>query len=178
MTSQFVYRLTARNSFRDIKQFEESVPVIKEHEILVRIGAVALNYRDLAISNGSYPLSVKDQIVPCSDGAGEVVEVSAAVSGVNKADHVIGSFNLTHLYGPLRDVDHALGGTVDGVLRQYIALPEQAITVIPKSASLSFPQMASLVCTGITAWNALYGNIPLKPGQTVLFQGAYLKPMR
>jgi NADPH:quinone reductase-like Zn-dependent oxidoreductase len=58
MPSQFVYRLTARNSFRDIKQFEESVPIIKEHEVLVRIRAVALNYRDLAISNGSYPLPV------------------------------------------------------------------------------------------------------------------------
>jgi NADPH:quinone reductase-like Zn-dependent oxidoreductase len=178
MKSQIVYRLTARNSFRDIKQFEEPMPTINLHEVLVRIKAVALNYRDLAISDGSYLLPVKDQVVPCSDGAGEVVETGTAVSGVRKGDHVIGSFNLTQLYGPQRDSDHAQGGTVDGVLRQYVALPEQAITVIPKSAGLSFPQMASLVCAGVTSWNALYGNTPLKPGQIVLFQGAYPSQMK
>jgi NADPH:quinone reductase-like Zn-dependent oxidoreductase len=144
---------------------------------LVKIKAVALNYRDLVISDGTYPFPAKDQVVPCSDGAGEVVDIGGAVSSVKKGDHVIGSFNLTHLYGFQPDHGQAQGSAVDGVLCQYVAIPEQAIAVIPKTANLTFPQMASLVCTGVTAWNALYGNIPLKPGQIVLFQGVYLKPV-
>lgn len=175
MTSQIVYRLVANNSFLDIKQFEEPVPTLAQNEVLVRIKAVALNYRDLVISDGTYPEPVKDQLVPCSDGAGEVVDIGAAVSGVKKGDRVIGNFNLTHLYGFQLDRGQAQGGAVDGVLRQYIAIPEQAIAVVPKSANLSFPEMASLVCAGVTAWNAFYGNIPLKPGQVVLFQGKYPK---
>jgi len=57
------------------------------------------------------------------------------------------------------------------MLRQYIALPSTAIVKIPSTTTLSWGQLAALVCTGTTAWNALYGNVPLKPGQTVLAQG-------
>jgi len=66
---------------------------------------------------------------------------------------------------------NGLGGPKDGVLRQYIAIPATAIVKIPSTTKLSWSQLASLVCTGTTAWNALYGNLPLKPGQTLLFQG-------
>ena len=57
------------------------------------------------------------------------------------------------------------------MLRQYIAVPASAIVKIPYTSKLSWAQLAGLVCTGTTSWNALYGNLPLKPGQTVLFQG-------
>lgn len=173
MATQTVYRLTGRTSFRDIKRFEEPIPTIDRHEVLIKIKAVSLNYRDIAISNGSYPFPVKDNVIPCSDGAGEVVEVGSAVSRLQKGDYVIGNFDISHMYGPQLNFDNAQGGPIDGVLREYVALPEQAVTHIPKDTSLSFSQMASLVCTGVTAWNALYGNIPLKPGQTVLFQGMH-----
>ncbi|KUF91161.1 hypothetical protein AM588_10009661 [Phytophthora nicotianae] len=65
----------------------------------------------------------------------------------------------------------SLGGNVDGVLRQYIALPAQVLTKVPEESDVSFVQMASLVASGVTAWNALFGVQPLKAGQTVLFQG-------
>ena len=63
------------------------------------------------------------------------------------------------------------GGNVDGVLRQYITLPATSVVKIPEGGDQSFAEWASLVCTGVTSWNALYGNIPMKPGQTVLCQG-------
>lgn len=63
-----------------------------------------------------------------------------------------------------------LGGPADGVLRVYIAVPVQSVVKIPESSTLSYAQWASVVCTGVTAKNALYGNLPLKPGQAVLFQ--------
>ncbi|KIM94002.1 hypothetical protein OIDMADRAFT_106866 [Oidiodendron maius Zn] len=171
MTSHTVYRLVDRNSFRDIKPFEEPIPTINHNEVLVRIRAVALNYRDLIIADGTYPFPSKDQVIPCSDGAGEVVKVGNTVSSVKEGDHVIANFNLAHLYGFQADHSQAQGAGADGVLRQYAVFREEALAIVPKSANLSFPQMASIVCTGVTAWNAFYGNVPLKPGQTVLFQG-------
>lgn len=83
----------------------------------------------------------------------------------------IANFDVTNLYGPQQDWLNGLGGPIDGMLRQYIALPATCIVKIPATTSLTWGQLASLVCTGTTAWNALYGNLPLKPGQTVLLQG-------
>ncbi|RFU74039.1 nadp-binding rossmann-fold containing [Trichoderma arundinaceum] len=145
MATQIVYRLTARNSFRDIKPFKEPIPTIERHEVLVKIKAVSLNYRDIAISNGSYPFPVKDSVVPCSDGAGEIVEVGAAVSRLHKGDYVIGNFDLSHQYGPQQDFNNGQGGPIDGVLREYAVLPAQSVTKIPKDTTLNFAQMASLL---------------------------------
>jgi len=169
--SGVVYRLKAFTSIQDLKRYEEPIPNIDRHEVLINIKAVSLNYRDIAIANGTYPFSVKDRVVPCSDGAGEIVAVGDSVVDLKVGDLVVGVFNITHLYGPQLTFGHALGGTIDGVLREYVVLPEQSVTKIPRNTSLSFPQMASLVCTGVTAWNALFGYHPLRPGQIVLFQG-------
>jgi NADPH:quinone reductase-like Zn-dependent oxidoreductase len=91
------------------------------------------------------------------------------VIGFKKGDRVISNFDSTHLYGPSRNWSNGLGGPVDGMLTQYKALPYFSLVKIPNH--LSYEQAASLVCTGTTTWNALHGNNPLLPGQTVLFQG-------
>lgn len=173
MPSQQVFRLTGnRESYHELQTFQEDIPTISNREVLIRVRAVALNYRDLAISKSTYPFPVKEKVVPCSDAVGEVVEVGSAVSrNIAKGDTIVGTFDPTNLYGPQRDWNNGQGGPVDGVLRQYIVLPAEAVVKVPKDSSLSHAQWASLVCTGVTAWNSLYGNIPLKPGQTVLFQG-------
>src|SRR5690606_1644139 len=62
------------------------------HEVRVEVHAVSLNYRDLMVANGSYPASVGAPIIPCSDGAGEVVAVGAEVSRVKPGDRVVASF--------------------------------------------------------------------------------------
>jgi NADPH:quinone reductase-like Zn-dependent oxidoreductase len=131
---------------------------------------ISPNYRDIIIASGTYPFPVKDQVVPCSDAAGEVVEIGSLVEVLEIGDRVVANFDVSNLYGPQRDWQHCHGGPIDGMLRQYIALPGNAVAKIPKNSKLSLTQMASLVCTGTAAWNALYGNIPLRPGQTVLFQ--------
>lgn len=109
--------------------------------------------------------------MPCSDGAGVVEEVGSDVEGLQVGDRVIANFDVRHFYDPQSDWLHGHGGPIDGVLRQYMAVPGDALTKIPAESTLSFAQMAALVCTGTTSWNALYGNLPLKPGQTVLFLG-------
>jgi NADPH:quinone reductase-like Zn-dependent oxidoreductase len=168
---QTVFRLEKRDSIDNLQSSQEPIPEIDGHEVLVRVRAVTLNFRDLAIATGKYPAPVKESVVPCSDAAGEVVKVGKHVLNLKEGDYVVGNFDVSNLYGPQQNMNNSLGGPLDGVLRQYIALPEIVLTRIPKSTSMNFLQMAALVCTGVTAWNALYGNNPLKPGQVVLFQG-------
>jgi NADPH:quinone reductase-like Zn-dependent oxidoreductase len=173
-SNHLVYRLQSPTGHEQLKLLQEPKPRIDKHEVLVKIHAVSLNYRDIVVANGGYPFPVKEKVVPCSDAAGEVVEVGSALEGFTVGDRVIASFDPTNLYGPQVDWNHGHGGPIDGVLRQYVAFAGSAVAKIPDSAGLTYPQMASLVCTGVTAWNALFGAVPLKPGQTILFQGMLL----
>ncbi|KAG2836555.1 hypothetical protein PC118_g17592 [Phytophthora cactorum] len=117
-----------------------------------------------------YPFPVKDDLVPCSDGGGIVVELGADVKTLQLGDHVIASFDSNNLDGLAPGLKReSLGGNVDGVRYQYIALPAQVLTKVPEECGISFVQMASLMASGVTAWNALFGVLPLKAGQTVLF---------
>ncbi|GAB9463758.1 Zinc-type alcohol dehydrogenase protein [Globisporangium polare] len=170
-TTNTVFRHSERTSHHNLTVSTEPMPTIAAHQVLVQIKSVALNYRDIAIADSSYPFPVKDDVVPCSDGAGVVVQVGSDVEGLSVGDRVIANFDVKHMYGPQPDWLHGHGGPIDGVLRQYMAVPGDALTKIPRESTLSFTQMAALVCTGTTSWNALYGNVPLKPGQTVLFLG-------
>ena len=110
-------------------------------------------------------------MVPGSDAAGDIVEVGEGVTGFAKGDKVVAAFDPATLYGPIKTWQTGLGGPTDGVLREYITIPAQSVVKVPESSTLSYAQWASVVCTGVTVWNSLYGNVALKPGQTVLFQG-------
>lgn len=171
MSTQTVFRLANHTSIDDIKVHEEKVQQPAAQEVLVRVHSVALNYRDYAIVTGGYPFEVKDNVVPCSDLSGEIEAVGPQVDGLRRGDKVIASFDLATLYGTISSWKHGLGGPIDGVLRQFVVLPSNAVVKVPHETELSHAQLASLVCTGTTAWNALYGNNPLKPGQVVLFLG-------
>ncbi|KAM0325384.1 hypothetical protein ACHAQA_007369 [Verticillium albo-atrum] len=171
MAKQQTFRLHSRTSINDLVVSEEPIPTPGPREVLIKIRSVALNYRDYAIAVNKYPFSVKESVVPCSDLAGEVVEVGRGVEDLAPGDQVISAFDLKTLHGTIPDWEHGLGGGVDGGLREYIVLPAEIIVKIPPGSGLTYAQMASLVCTGTTAWNSLYGNTPLRPGQTVLFLG-------
>ncbi|KAM0456705.1 hypothetical protein ACHAO4_003736 [Trichoderma viride] len=170
-SKQTVFRLNSRQGIVDLSKSEEDIPKAAAHEVLIKIHSVALNYRDIAIATSHYPFPVKDNVVPVSDAAGEIVEIGPNVHGFTVGDWVIANFNPVNLYGPMKDWNGGLGGPVDGVLRNYLPINANSVIKVPKESSLKASQWASLVCTGTTAWNALYGNVPLKPGQTVLFQG-------
>ncbi|WQF76723.1 Putative GroES-like superfamily, alcohol dehydrogenase-like, NAD(P)-binding domain superfamily [Colletotrichum destructivum] len=171
VTTQQVFRLSQRTSIRDLETRDEPIPEPSSNEVLIHIRSVALNFRDYAVATGKYPFPVKDDVVPCSDLSGDVVKVGSHVDDFAPGDRVISVFDISTLYGAMKDWNHSLGGKLDGALRQYIALPSAALVKIPAEARLSYSQLAALVCTGSTAWNSLYGNIALKPGQTVLFLG-------
>lgn len=71
-------------------------------------------------------------MIPCSDAAGEIVEVGSLVDNLKVGDRVVATFDATNLYGPQKDWDHGHGGPVDGFLREYAALPATAVTKIPE----------------------------------------------
>lgn len=80
---QTVFRINGeRTSVRNLKAFNEPIPEPAKHEILIKVHAVSLNFRDIAIATSQYPFPVKDSVVPCSDAAGEVVQIGEGVKGV------------------------------------------------------------------------------------------------
>ena len=136
---------------------------------MVRIRAVSLNFRDLAVLRASKKRAKR--IVPASDGAGDVVAVGERVTRVKVGDRVAAAFFPTWTSGGLTKDHHAnaLGGLIDGVLAEHVVLPESACVRIP--AHFSFEQASTLPCAGVTAWNALFEATSLRPGDTVLVQG-------
>ncbi|KAI8190127.1 Zinc-type alcohol dehydrogenase-like protein [Colletotrichum sp. SAR 10_86] len=173
MASQQVFRLPQRNSIQDLQLGTEPIPSPSSYEVLIRIRSVALNFRDFAVATGKYPFPVKDNVVPCSDLAGDVMKVGQHVDGFAEGDKVVAAFDLSTLYGPMKDWNHSLGGVFDGALRQYIVLPTSALVKVSSDSQLSYSELSALVCTGSTVWNSLYGNTVLKPGQTVLCLGEF-----
>ncbi|KAJ5675581.1 hypothetical protein N7462_008478 [Penicillium macrosclerotiorum] len=159
------------NDFDGLVYQDAPVPNFGENEVLVRLQAASLNYRDLIIPKGKYPFPCNFPVVPASDGAGEVVEVGSKVTEFKKGDKVATLFNQGHQYG---DIDitatqTGLGGVIDGALRQYGVFNERGLVKAAKN--LTPLENSTLSCAALTSWNALYGLKPLKPGQVVLVQG-------
>ncbi len=149
---------------------ERATPAPGPGEVLVKIHAVSLNYRDLMIVKGAYNPKLRLPRIPCSDGAGEVASIGDGVSAFKPGDRVCAIFMQNWLEGPPTptNVKGALGGDIDGTLAEYILLKETGLVRIPDY--LSFEEAATLPCAGVTAWNAL-ARANLQPGSTVLIQG-------
>jgi NADPH:quinone reductase-like Zn-dependent oxidoreductase len=140
-------------------------------ETLVRIRAASLNFRDLLVVEGKYNPKMKLPRVPASDGAGEIAAVGAGVSGWKPGDRVVLPFFPAWREGPLTRAKaaSALGGDVDGVLREFVTISADCLLPIPEH--LDFIQAAALPCAAVTAWHGLFVAGALQPGQTVLLQG-------
>jgi NADPH:quinone reductase-like Zn-dependent oxidoreductase len=155
----------------NLKQAERPVPEPRADEVLIRVHAASLNYRDLLVVQGKYNPRMKLPRVPLSDGAGEIVSVGADVTGWKSGDRVVVPFFPAWLDGELTATAaaSALGGDVDGMLREFALVPASALLPIPDH--LSYEQAATLPCAAVTAWNGLFVSGNLQPGQTLLLQG-------
>ncbi|KAG0736129.1 hypothetical protein G6F57_008113 [Rhizopus arrhizus] len=172
--TQAVYRIAEFTGPEGVKRFEEDVPTkLNKNEVLVKIKAVALNYRDVSVSNNAFITYTKNNVIPCSDGSGEVVAVGEDVQRFQVGDRIITNFDPTDMYGNAKFLDgNSLGSIVDGVLCQYRVFSQEAINKVPKDSHLSHEEAATLVGTGVTVWNSLYGSgKPFVAGQTVLMLG-------
>lgn len=141
-------------------------------EVKVRIHASSLNYRDLMMVRGEYNPKQALPLVPCSDAAGEVVEVGPGVKSLAVGQKVVSLFAPAWQGGgPERDkVRSTLGGPADGGLQTFMTMPATAF--VPMPAHLSFEEGATLTCAGLTAWSALVTLGNIKAGDTVLIQGS------
>ena len=139
-------------------------------EVLVRIRAVSLNYRDLLVVKGQYNPKMKLPRIPCSDGAGEILAVGPRVTRWKCGDKVAGIFMQNWIDGlpTSAKVKGALGGDIDGMLAEHVVLNEAGLVPIP--AHLTPEEASTLPCAAVTAWNAL-SAANLQPGSTVLVQG-------
>lgn len=140
-------------------------------EVLVKLAAASLNYRDYMVVTGIYNPRLKRPMIPLSDGAGTVEEIGAGVSRFQRGDRVAASFMQKWIDGPVTREKgaSALGGGIDGVLREFAVFSEDGLVHVP--ASLSDEEAATLPCAGVTAWHALFEETPGVPGDFVLLQG-------
>jgi NADPH:quinone reductase-like Zn-dependent oxidoreductase len=167
-----VYELEkGSTSLAGLQMVQRPEPKPSAHQVLIRIRATSLNYRDHMIVTGQYfGGAVNRDIIPLSDGAGEVVAIGDDVKRFKVGDRVAGTFFQVWKDGPRSFQPPALGVPLDGVLAEYVALHEDGVVMLPPS--LSFEEGASLPCAGVTAWNALMViGRPVRPGETVLCQG-------
>ncbi|EME80211.1 uncharacterized protein MYCFIDRAFT_31107 [Pseudocercospora fijiensis CIRAD86] len=143
-------------------------------QALIRLQAASLNYRDILVMNHdpSYPAMAKQDLIPCSDGAG-VVEEAGPGSEWKAGDRVIIQPNTWVSGFDPRDFDIFKtmgGGAMDGTLRRYLVWDDDRLIKAPDG--LSIEESSTLYTAGATAWNALmHGLFKLEPGMTVLTQG-------
>ncbi len=155
----------------NLEAFDEPAPKPGPGQVVIKIHAASLNYRDLMMVTGLYNPRMALPRIPCSDGAGEVVAQGEGVADLKPGDRVAGIFMQNWLDGPpsLAKYRAALGGDVDGMLAEYVAL--NATGVVPIPAHLSYDEGSTLPCAAVTAWNAVVIHGGIKPGDTVVIQG-------
>lgn len=150
---------------------ERDVPKATADEVLIKFHAASLNYRDLSMILGRYNPNLKMPLVPLSDGAGEVVGVGENVTRFSVGDRVMPIFMQGWINGGIefKKARTALGGDLDGVLREFGAFHENAVVKIPDH--LSYEEAATLPCAAVTAYHALFESGRLHPDDTVLLLG-------
>ncbi|KAI0673130.1 NAD-P-binding protein [Trametes maxima] len=165
------YRLPKADGFHNLTLTESPIPNLEATEVLVKVHAVSLQYRDLLVAKGQYPLGQKENPIPGSDLAGEIVAVGSEVSGWKVGDRVSSSLLTDYIFGEVTDeiIATGLGAPIDGVLTEYKVLPAHALVHIPEH--LSYEEASTLPCAAVTAYNALLGLRPLKGGDVVLVLG-------
>ncbi|MEQ8427908.1 MAG: NAD(P)-dependent alcohol dehydrogenase [Gammaproteobacteria bacterium] len=165
------YQVKTDEGFQAIECVE--LPDLKpaDDEILVKMKACSLNYRDLLIPLGGYPRNETRPVVPLSDGAGEIVETGKSVKGFKPGQRVMGNFFQDWVKGPVDETGlwSALGGGIDGTLAEYFLLKAHGTLAIPDY--LSYSEAATLPCAAVTAWHALVELGNINKDQTILLLG-------
>lgn len=160
------------NGLEALRRTQRPDPKPGRSEVLVRVRAASLNFRDLAVLRGLYPgPPMAENLIPLSDGAGEVVAVGEGVTRFRPGDRVAATFFQVWINGRPPAGLAALGAApVNGMLAEHVVLHEDGLVALPQA--LSFEEGATLPCAAVTAWHALMvAGKPIKPGDSVLALG-------
>ncbi|KAF4873819.1 Zinc-type alcohol dehydrogenase-like protein [Colletotrichum siamense] len=174
-TSGWIIQGTAPNDGSAALVWKQNLdfPKLSEHDVLVQFHAWSLNYPEIAIATGTYPWKQDDPIgIPGSDAAGEVVHVGSGVKNLTVGDRIFPIYYPNFDFGSAPTVETGRGVCgldAPGVFCEYALFDQRALSKIPKN--LSYKEAATLPCSALTAWNALYGYSQIKPGSWILVQG-------
>jgi NADPH:quinone reductase-like Zn-dependent oxidoreductase len=141
------------------------------NEVLLKMRAWSLNYRDLLVVRGVYAPKLRLPFQILSDGVGEVIETGPNVSRVQAGQRVAGAFMQTWVEGSFDEekAKSSLGGNIPGIAAEYVLLKAEGVVQVP--SHLTDEEAATLPCAALTAWNALVSSGHLAAGETVLVQG-------
>jgi NADPH:quinone reductase-like Zn-dependent oxidoreductase len=167
-----VFQIEGEWGVDNLKLSQRPVPKPGPGQVLVRMKASSLNYRDLVVPErgyGSYTGTLP--LIPVSDGVGVVSEIGPGVRRVVVGDRVCPTYFQNWIGGEpdLERLTQSLGGPLDGTMTEAMCLSEQGVVKVP--GYLSDAQAASLPCAALTAWSALTTASATKPGDRVLIQG-------
>lgn len=169
MNDMKAYLLHRNQGIQGLEMVERPSAHLAPTQVRIRVRAVALNARDLLIANAA---SDGPPIVPCSDGAGKVIEIGAEVQRWRVGDRVFPNFYPAWIAGaptPESAASGLGGGKQPGMLAEELVFDAGALVEVP--AHMSYVEAATLPCAGVTAWNALFGGARLLPGDSVLLLG-------
>jgi NADPH:quinone reductase-like Zn-dependent oxidoreductase len=158
-------------SLKGVKLVDIAEPVTGQNEVLIKIKAASLNFRDYLIVTDNYSTAALEKdLILLSDAAGEVVAVGSEVDRFAVGDRVSGTFFQVWKEGPMRQLPPALGLPLQGVLTELVALNQDGVVKIPEC--LSYEEASCLPCAAVTAWNATHvAGKPIRPGDDVVCIG-------
>ncbi len=132
------YAIESEFGIDNLKMLERDVTKPGPGQVLARMKAASVNYRDLLVISGKYSRNLPLPLIPFSDGAGEVVEIGEGVSRWKPGDRVAGIFFQEWLGGKISEAagKSALGGAINGVLAEFVAFREDGLVAIPASPIL------------------------------------------
>lgn len=165
------YEISSADGIDALHRAERAVPQPGPGQVLVRLYAASLNYRDLSTVLDPEARSISYPRVPGSDAAGEAVVVGLGVTRFVARDRVAGTFFQRWVDGAIcaEAMASALGGPLDGVLAEYVVFEESGLVAVPEH--LSWQEAATPPCAALTAWHSLVEMARVRAGETVLLLG-------
>lgn len=167
-----VFQLQDDWSIDNLTLTERPMPKPDTGQVLLQLKAASLNYRDLVVPQRGYgALTGTLPLIPISDGVGEVIAIGEGVRRVVVGDRVCPVMIQSWISGPptMEKLSSTLGGPLDGVMTEYMALSEQGVVKTPEH--LNNEEAATLPCAALTAWSAVVTDGQVKAGDRVLVQG-------
>ncbi|KAJ5688535.1 hypothetical protein N7462_002927 [Penicillium macrosclerotiorum] len=176
LIQQWVTPLEGLDSLR-----QTEVPMVTPGpgEVLVKIHAVSLNYRDVEVTKGEYKHHKTAEqnvtIVPCSDMCGVIIQLGSDVSQWSVGDRVLSTFLPEHQTGQVTETELAgsLGLPLNGVLATHRVFPAYGLVRAP--IYMSDEEASTLPIAAVTAWMSINGMRPQGQnggqGEYILLQG-------